>query len=289
MIFNYWPQWFRERIGGAWPKSYVCIDVETTGYSPDKDLVTEWGHVLVEDGQVTNRLSMVIDWTNHPVVPHHWLVSRMAAVNQGMQLAGRTCHHSIERMRAEGDPPDEALGFIRDFAATIKAKGIPFVAHGGMFDERMLAGNMIGFQIDPNGFSFGDDGWIDTEAIEKANQLVENERMHPRPTDTLRSYWNRIKGTRVNGVKSNMDEHCYTKYRFREDHRIEKAALHAAETDALCCHILMQIYGQAWSSEVQPSPASPSVDRKASVRTPPISQPLTPQTVSKRVRGQRNY
>jgi hypothetical protein len=31
--------------------------------------VTEWGHVLVEDGEITNRLTLVIDWSDHAVVP----------------------------------------------------------------------------------------------------------------------------------------------------------------------------------------------------------------------------
>jgi hypothetical protein len=75
-----------------------------------------------------------------------------------MELGGRRCHMTYERMKEEGQKPDQALAFVRDFADVVKSKGIPFVAHGGMFDEKMLAANFIGFKVDPKGFTFGTTG-----------------------------------------------------------------------------------------------------------------------------------
>ena len=73
MILNYWPSFFRAKLGedGMLPRSYCCIDTETTGFHFDQDLVTEWGHVLVVDGVITDRLSLVIDWTDRRLGPQH--------------------------------------------------------------------------------------------------------------------------------------------------------------------------------------------------------------------------
>ena len=164
MIVNFWPTWFRQLYGGDWPQDYCCIDVETSGYSFDKDVITQWGHCLVQDGRVVDRLSLIIDWTEHPVVPDHWLRSRLLSVEQSMELVGKRCHINYQRMQDEGMKPDKALSFIRDFTDTLKRKGTLFVAHGGIFDEKMLSANMTGFKIAP-GFTFGDNGLMDTEGI----------------------------------------------------------------------------------------------------------------------------
>lgn len=282
-IVNYWPQAFRDLYGGVWPSNYVCVDCETTGYDVTRDVITEWGHCLVEDGKPTNKLSVVIDWTGHDVVPDHWLRSRLAAVQQGMVQSGRTCSVSYERMQSEGLKPRAALEFIRDFCSTIRGKGIPFVAHNAMFDEKMVCANLFGFDIAKD-FSFGDNGYIDTEAIEKANQLLDNERCHPKATDTLRSYFNRVRGTRVTGVYSNLDKHCFTKYGFAEKHGLSLADMHGAATDSYCCHLLMEVFRGMLVDEIKPAPffTGASKSRTASAAVPAVA--FVP---SRRIRGQR--
>ncbi len=285
MIVNYWPDWFRALYGGAWPRSYCCVDTETTGYYHTEDVVTEWGHCLVEDGKVVDRLSLVVDWTGRDVPPDFWLRNRLFRVKQSMEFSGKACHMTYGRMQKEGMKPERAFAFIQQFTDTIKTKRIPFVLHNHSFDEKMLSVNFLQFGFG-KGFSFGD-LLIDTEAIEKASQIPENVRVHPKKSDSLRDYFLRVKHTRVNGLKSNMDEHCFPKYKLGEKYGIAKADLHSAKTDSYCCHLLMQEFAALVTDPQQP-PVYPTEDSKAARRPEKRATPA-PQDVPglKRIRGQR--
>lgn len=288
MIANYWPDWFRTQayFDNGWPTTYLAMDLETTGYAADRDVITEYGHCLVEDGRITDRLDLVLDWTEHPVVPQHWLRDRIASVRSQMELAGNCCHTSIERMKSEGMEAGKALAFIRDFLATIMSKQIPLVLHGGIFDEKMLAGNFIGFRV-ANGFSFGPNGWIDTEGVAKASQLLDNPRAYPKRGDSLRDYWHRVKYTRVTGVKSSLDSYCYAKYKLGEVHGIARKDMHRADVDAYCCHLLMTEYAKEVTPAAIEAPSyAPEHRDLRQGKAPPVS--AVPPRANKRVRGQRN-
>lgn len=276
-IVSHWPAEFRALYGGRWPDSYVCFDLETSGYSFDRDVITEIGHVQVEDRKVVARMSMVLDWTGHAIVADHWLRQRMASLAAGMEQAGKPCHITYDRMKEVGVRPEEALAFYRDLFRVFRDKEILFAAHNGYkFDEAMLAHNLAGFGVDPDGFSFGDNGLIDTDCVEKASQIATNPRVHPRPGDTLRSYFHRVAHTRISGVRSNLDDHCARKYRFAVDHGIDPAAMHGAEVDAYCVHVLME----AFRGQIEDAPAP------TAARAPWL--PLAASGPPRRRRGQRN-
>jgi DNA polymerase III epsilon subunit-like protein len=281
VIHRYWPDYFRRLYGGTWPDTYCCIDCETTGYSFNQDVITEWGHVLVRDGEVVDRLCLVVDWTEHPALSDHWLRNRIEQVRAGMRQSGRTCHTSYERMKREGTSPEKALAFIRDFTDSIKAGGTLFAVHGGTFDEKMLCANLAGFRVS-TGFSFGDNGFIDTEAIEKASQCLDHDRMHPTEKDTLRSYFHRVKYSRIGGVKSNLDDHCFEKYGF-EARGVRKQDMHAADVDAFCVHVLMEELRKTYTDAplVRAGTPARTAAEKKSVFFPPKEPP-------RRIRGQRN-
>lgn len=282
MIVNFWPHWFRKLYGGEWPRSYCAVDTETSGYSPTEDVVTQWGHCLVEDGKVVDRLSLVIDWSDRDVPPDWWLQRRLSQVEWGMRQAGKTCHMTYERTRG-GKPPEKAFAFIRKFTETIKAKQIPFVLHGGVFDEKMLSANFLAHKFGP-GFSFGD-YVLDTEGIEKASQLTDHERVHPKKGDTLRAYFHRVKYTRAPGVKSNLDDHCFKKYALAEA-GVAFEGLHDAYEDAYCCHLLMEKFGRLVTDPVVP-PDVRTADQKASFRSTPQPPPIGTSGGGRRIRGQR--
>lgn len=287
LIVNFWPQWFRDKVfvNGVWPRSYCAVDTETTGYYHGEDLVTQWGHCLVEDGEVVDSLSLVVDWMDRVSPPDFWVRRRLDQVKQSMELAGKPCHMTAGRMRKEGMKPEKAFEFIRRFTDTIKAKGIPFVLHNHVFDEKMLSANFLHLKLQ-NGFTFGDK-LVDTEAVEKASQIPDNARVHPRRTDTIKEYFLRIKYTRVNGLKSNMDEHCFAKYRLGEKYGIKKEDLHDAKVDSHCCHLLMREFA-ALVTAAQPPPVYPTDDSKYQRRPgkPPPAGPPAPAGM-KRIRGQR--
>lgn len=284
MIVNYWPSWFRQLYGGEWPRTYCCVDTETTGYVHATDVVTEWGHCLVEDGKVVDQLSLVIDWTDRDVPPDHWVRNALRKVHEQMAFAGKTCHMSYDRMKKEGMPPEKAFAFITKFVDRIKARGVPFVLHNHNFDEKMLSANFLALKAG-RGFTFGD-RLIDTEGVEKASQIPDNPRVHPRKSDSLRDYFLRVKYTRVAGLKSNMDPHCFTKYDFAGKHGLKPADMHGAKTDAYCCHLLMREFAALMTDPQQP-PVYPTADTKEARRQPRAPAAPPPQAGLKRIRGQR--
>ncbi len=287
LIVNYWPLFFRRLYGGEFPSSYCAIDVETTGFSFDRDVITQWGHCLVENNQVVDRLSLIINWTNHSIVQDHWLRSRLTAVKHGMSLSGNTYHITYERMQKEGMAPEKALQFIHDFTSQVKKRGMLFVAHNATFEEKTICANLIGFRI-AQGFTYGDNGFFDTDAIEKASQMIDHPRCHPRKNDTLKDYFHRVKHSRFPGVKSNLDDHCAIKYALESKYGIKREEMHEAGVDAYCTHLLMQEYGKLVLPEILTSPVFPNEDYKEMRRTgAPVPLPTTPTTY-RRVRGQRN-
>ena len=114
--------------------------------------------------------------------------------------------------------------------------------------------------------------------------------MYPKRDDTLRTYFHRVKYSRVAGCKSNMDEHCYTKYRFKEKHGIDVKDLHCAMVDSYCCHILMQQFASEITEPKAP-PIFPTEDHKGD-RKPSGAQPAKAPEYrmppGARVRRQRN-
>jgi DNA polymerase III epsilon subunit-like protein len=285
-IVNYWPKRFRALYGGGWPDNYCAIDTETSGWSFDRDVITEWGHVLVQGGEVVDRMSVVIDWSNHEVVPDNWLRSRLAVLKRGMEQSGQSCHMTYERMRTKGVRPDEALPFVRDFLLTLLKREVVLVAHNGTFDEKMLAANLVGFGV-AKSFTFGDNGMLDTDCIEKAGQAVEHERMHPRPNDTLRSYFHRVKYTNLAGVKSNLSDHCFRKYDFAGRHGIDRKSMHGAEQDAFCTHLLMgEFRSLIRDGPPQVPPTFTSTQSRTPARPKAAQVPVSPREF-RRLRGQR--
>jgi hypothetical protein len=107
--------------------------------------------------------------------------------------------------------------------------------------------------------------------------------MRPRPTDTLRGYFTRVQQTRLNGIYSNLDDHCYRKYDFAGK-GVDKSKMHGAEMDAYCVHLLLEEYRKAWRDEIVPF--------ESGAPTAPFKVPVPPPTLAfsgaqTRHRGQR--
>lgn len=286
MIVNYWPKWFRNLYGGEWPKNYVTFDIETTGYKLDLDVITEIGHCLVQDGEIVDELAIILDWTNHSIVPDHWLRQRLRSVAQSMELNGQRYHITYEKMQKEGMKPEKALAFYRDLFNTLMSRQMLFVAHGGYtFDEKMIAANFAGFKIASN-FGFGDNNLLCTDGIEKASQVVTNPRFMPRQGDTLRSYFHRVKYTRLAGVKSNLSDHCFHKYGFASKHGLTQKDMHGVGPDSRCVHYLMEEY----RTQIKEAPTPEEVVAVRQSLAPVARSAETTSAVRMRTRrrGQRN-
>jgi len=255
VIVNYWPIWFRKHYGGKWPTSYICFDLETTNISKHYDFIVEWGYCVVVDCVLVENKSILFDWSKDSKILNHISADGAALFFDSLEKTYRSgrCRVSPELLKLQGIPPLEGLQLIWDYVSNWIKNNVIFVAHNGIkFDEKVLRSNFRLLQIAD--FSFGENRLLDTNAIEKASQLVNDNRFHPRINDTLRSYFQRVLSYHIPGVKSNLSKHCYNKY-FKNLLLDGKKEFHRAYFDAYCCHLLMEVWRKEIDDEVVlPSP-----------------------------------
>lgn len=267
MICKHWPVSFTANYGGGLPNTYCCFDLETTGFDRQKDVIIEIGHVLVVDGEVTDELSVLLDWSKHSVVPQHWLRDRIGALRQTLSDRGVAHHLPYERLCEEGIDPTEALTFYLNYFNKLKANGTAVVGHNVYrFDEPMLEANLVGFQI-ADRFSFGDWQLWDTLALEAATQAGPgHKKAIPEPGQTLRDWM-----TKASYIKAetNLTRTLVKRYNLVDKYGLDTRQSHSACYDAKLCHLMMQEYRQMLDAEPQPEP----------VKVPQIAMPTGPKPI----------
>jgi DNA polymerase III epsilon subunit-like protein len=262
-IIRHWSPGFRARYGGELPEDYMTLDTETTGFDRERDVIVEWGHTIVQDRQVTDQLGLVINWLNHPIVPDHWVRHRLAEVKHNMSQQGRSFRITPEVMESEGVAPEKALRFIKQLITTALTNDRILVAHKGLlFDAEMIQANIEGFLSEPlfdeppvpggSCDEFPPDAIFDTGAVEKASQLVDNKRALPFANETMADYFNRIVHWKAPGIKWNLDQHCFDKYRLSEKYGLDRKNMHSAKEDAYALHLLFEEYRKI-ASRIQSS------------------------------------
>lgn len=290
-----WPPSWRDLIGTNLPSSYCSVDLETTGFSKDYDLIVEYGHCLVDNGQVVDRLNLVLDWTRHPIIPQGWLAQQLDYVRNRMAERGMTYHMTMRRLRDEGIDPIKGLNFIYEFLSTLRSNGSFFTTHNGYrFDEDMLAHSFVGFEVCQTRFSFGDFSLFDTQAIEKSRVCARDPKARVRTDDTLRSWCKRLCYMNSGRLRTDLLS-CANKYRLPEKYGIDMAMAHTAGFDAYLTHLLFQEQcasvapadtPSAVIKVAAPSKAKPTVETSVTpIVTPTTGMEIEPQ---RRRRGQRN-
>ncbi len=262
MIASTWPAYFRHRYGDKWPDTYFCFDTETSGFNQEKDVILEIGHCLVENGKVVDRGSYPIDWRGHSIVQEEWLRQKISYISDEMRKQGKVFHCTWDYLCANGTKPNKVFAFYMRFFADLMANGCAFAGHNLAFDEGMFAHNAVGFgyAID---FALPEDKFWDTHAIEKVNQMAGDVRALPRQAETLRDYFTRV-GRGFSRIKSNLDRHCFTKYKFAEK-GLKLGDCHGASADAFMVHLLMEefrvqasLHGTPGATQEVPEAASSS-------------------------------
>lgn len=249
VIVNHWKPAFTQRYGHVFPESYLCIDLEYTGFNVDKDVIWEIGHVLVENRQVVDQLSIVLDWTDHPIVTRGWMRGAIERHQQSMANVGNQTRLSWGFLRQEGVKPERALEFYYRLLRTARSRGLALVGHNAYStDERMLRAHFEGFLQRP--FRLGDNALFDTGALEKASLAVELNRPAPngkpawwlpRADDTLRSYFSRVCRYPAKGVKWNLGD-AIRRHGLDERYALDLEQCHQAQFDAYLSHLLMEHY-----------------------------------------------
>ena len=269
----------RRLTGDGWPADYCVVDIESSGFSREKDLICEFGLCLVQDHQWVDRNSFVLNWyaLGDDVVPHSWLTDRLLRVARQMELGGSVFSVTPQRMREEGVHPQTALRWIYDYLSEIKAQKLIFVSHNGLgFDMPMLCASFekdlrLEFTLDPNRV-------LDTSAIAKAAQLIaDHPGALPKANETLHAYFRRIAGWRAAGIKHNLP-HCIQMYNLVQAADSDLEAQHTAGQDAYVTHLLLEHF-RSQAHQVAPEPGSPAAplvfDEELQWTAPPLP-PLEP-------------
>ena len=247
MIVNHWGSDFTKLYGHIWPETYLVLDTEYTGGNAEKDLICEWGHVMVEDREIIDRKNIVINWYESDIVPESWLTPRLRYCQNnypGWRITPKV-------MRQEGIHPTKALEFILKLCETWKSRRLPFVAHNGYHaDERMIRGNIEGFL--GKSFGFGENGLIDTGAVYKATLAIDSDdpgirkrimRFYPETGDTLESYFRRVVKAYTKGLRWNLKS-CLEHFKLDEKFKLDSDKLHGAGYDSWCTYLLFEEFRQ---------------------------------------------
>ena len=145
MIANEWGPSFTDNYGHVFPNTYLCIDTEYTGGNERDDLIVEIGHIMVQDGEVVDRMNVVLDWTRHEGISSSNLRYKLDNIRSRM---GSDWRVTWEVMQEEGISPLKAFRFYDKLFSTRSDRGLPYVAHNGRTaEERMIRGNLTGLSI----------------------------------------------------------------------------------------------------------------------------------------------
>lgn len=251
MIINSWDPLFTRKYGYHFPDSYLCFDTEFTGSDSRTDLVVEIGHTMVEKGQVVDRLSVVLNWYNHPEIEELWLDYKL---NKMRSIVGPNWRLSPATVKKEGMDPIQALRFYYKLLSTWKQRELFFVAQNGAVDERLLGGNFSRFLHKT--FEIPNDAYFDTGGLFKANQIWESNvadyanlklYMLPHHSENLKSYFHRVIYTKVSGLKWSLGV-ILDHYDLVKQYNLDTKLLHTAGADAECLHWVMERYRQ----DIQP-------------------------------------
>ena len=129
--------------GQTFSDPFVVFDIETTGFSPEKNRIIEIGAVKVENGVITDRFSTFVN----PDVPIPFEIENLTGINDNMVLDAEKIEAVLPKF----------LSFC---------EGCALVAHNASFDV-----SFISYQAKAQGLSF-DPTVLDTVAM--ARHLLPN-------------------------------------------------------------------------------------------------------------------
>ena len=250
-VVSDWSSKFKKQYGGTLPHSYLSLDLETSGFRRDFDLILEIGHCVVKAGKPVQVAATLIDWTVCDFVDQDWLRDRITNVKQGVEHDkdgnpnGAVFPITYERLSQEGVPYKQAFEFYYDLFAKMRDKCGYYVGQNFYaFDAEFLA-NAFGEFLGKT-FDFGPNEVFDVGAIEKATQM----QILPEDEDTLQTYFRRVAGTRKAGVKWSIS-HCMEKYGIAERYEIPKTSLHSAGTDSLCAALTFETFRELSNENIR--------------------------------------
>lgn len=238
LIINHFSPDFRALYGTEFPRTYLAIDSETSGFSRDRDVILEFGHVLVVDGEITDRGSLVLDWCKSDALPIAYLRERLEYLRVEFLRQDREWRLTEGVLRAEGIHPVKGLEFIYELLSTAFANDIPVVGHNlYCFDCEML---VAAFAADlQREFEFPAGRVLDTGAIVKSSMMPSKTKVLPFQGESLAAWSRRVVKCHAPGIRWNLTN-CAKFYGLDKTHNLSETDFHGAGFDAYVLHLLME-------------------------------------------------
>lgn len=224
------------------PDDYTVVDIETSGFSRDKDLIIAWGFGHIRGRKAQGYQEAVLDWTRHPQIDQVRLRRQLERIADEFRQKGRVWYYPIERLRAEGVDPIPALHRLVSLLYTALVGREKLVGHNAYgFDFPFIESASNRFL---NGYELP---WL-TDSVYDTS-LVEKSLLMQRPPwagESLDEWQKRMKNGNVKaGQYYNLSPACSQKYRLLERFSVDSSRAHMPSTDCLLCHYLFETHRES--------------------------------------------
>jgi DNA polymerase III epsilon subunit-like protein len=233
---------------GPWPRTYVVLDVETTGYLWDRDFILQIGHCRVENGIIAENDASFLNWALTDRLPHHrydhldYIRRQLDVVAASMAKKGESCKIDMPVLQAQGLEPLYVLKVYADQFDDWQKDKKPIVAYNGhRFDRRFWNGHLNAL-FPPARERFHPDLLWDVGVLINATQ----QQFYPGPLESLHDYLIRCGKARP-GTKWNQ---AFAIRALGLDARygIDPALLHNARYDSKATALLFEELGKMASA-----------------------------------------
>jgi DNA polymerase III epsilon subunit-like protein len=238
---------FFERLAGRFdfPNNYTVIDIETSGLSPQKNLICSIGHTIVRDKKPIETGMSYLNWALELGVDQEQLIYDLNKVKEAMERKGKQLLHSYSVLKEHGKPPRVVLNeYLAMFEAMEERNEIMVTHNGWAFDVPFLENSISRWVLSTKNqrFEFNDELVYDTGAITKASQLPLDSLFSPLPAadESMKEFALRIAGYRAAGVYWSLDGYCATKFGLMEKAGVDASQAHAADVDTLLTYYLVE-------------------------------------------------
>lgn len=235
----------------GFPDDYFLFDLETSGFSREKDLITQIGWAIVRDRQIVNNQALTLNWTRHPGIDQMWLEWRLSALEAAFQKQGKPYHLTYEVLAASPTDPIEALQVLDALLDVVVRDKEWVVGHNlAIFDMSVFDAHRARF-LDLGAVDWFRDGIFDTGLFVKASQLDR----YPGQGEILDEFFRKIAGTRARGVLWSLDRYCIPTFDLDTRFGIDTMLCHDAGYDCKVGHHLFETLreiGEAYGQEKGP-------------------------------------
>lgn len=220
------------------PRTYLGLDTETTGFSREDDFIIDAGWIVVHDRKIVHQQSLLIDWSKMPGINVELIRAKLRKQATDYAQRGLPHYYSWERLKAEGeDPRDVLYSYTKLIYEHLQNPESIIVGHGFRHFDRPVIDSHTKRYLNNYLLPWRLNSIVDTGMWEKAIQTSRPPYSH----ESLDEWQKRISGGRA-ACKWSLGGHCVPKYRLVERYNVDMRLQHTAGFDCVLTHYLLQTY-----------------------------------------------